>query len=177
MVHDLADLLGVGLAQRAADHGEILAEDEHLAAVDRAVAGDDPVAGIAALPVGVVAAAGLEDVEFLKGPLVQQQLDAFPGRQLAPAVLVVDALDPSGPERLVLQRLEVREGALKGRSGRRAGFRLLQALSQLRTAREGLLDFHGASSNFAFIYAEIKSRVNSFFIETVLSIKRYVLSK
>ena len=49
LVHDLADLLGMGLSQGAADHREILAEDEDLPAVDGAVAGDHPVAGIAAL--------------------------------------------------------------------------------------------------------------------------------
>ena len=43
-VHDLADLLGVGLAERAAEDGEVLAEDEDQAAVDGAVPGDDAVA-------------------------------------------------------------------------------------------------------------------------------------
>src|SRR6185369_3045433 len=37
LVHDLADLLGVGLGQRAAEHGEVLAEHEHQAAVDHPV--------------------------------------------------------------------------------------------------------------------------------------------
>ena len=43
-VHDLADLLGVRLGQRAAEDREVLAEDEDEPAVDRAVAGDDAVA-------------------------------------------------------------------------------------------------------------------------------------
>ena len=42
-VHQLVDLLGEHLAERAAEDGEVLAEDEHLAAVDRAPAGDDAV--------------------------------------------------------------------------------------------------------------------------------------
>ena len=43
-VHDLADLLGVGAAQAAAEDREVLREDEDLAPVDQAVAGDDAVA-------------------------------------------------------------------------------------------------------------------------------------
>ena len=43
-VHDLADLLRVRLGQRSAEHREVLAEDEHEPAVDRAVPGDDAVA-------------------------------------------------------------------------------------------------------------------------------------
>ena len=43
-VHDLADLLGVRLGQRAAEDREVLAEDEDEPAVDGAVAGDDAVA-------------------------------------------------------------------------------------------------------------------------------------
>ena len=42
-VHHLVDLLGEHLAQRAAEDGEVLAEHEHLAAVDGAPAGDDAV--------------------------------------------------------------------------------------------------------------------------------------
>ena len=34
-VHHLVDLLGVDLAERAAEDREVLREDEHLAAVDR----------------------------------------------------------------------------------------------------------------------------------------------
>ena len=43
-VHDLADLLGVGLGQRAAEDGEVLAEDEDQPAVDGAVSGHHAVA-------------------------------------------------------------------------------------------------------------------------------------
>src|SRR5690606_7054282 len=45
LVHDLADLLGMRFRQRAAEYGEILAEDEDQAAVDGAVAGHHAVAG------------------------------------------------------------------------------------------------------------------------------------
>src|SRR5690606_23164640 len=44
-VHHLADLLRVAFGQASAEHGEVLAEHEHEAAVDRAAAGDDAVAG------------------------------------------------------------------------------------------------------------------------------------
>src|SRR5204863_2877382 len=43
-VHDLADLLGEDLAERTAEDGEVLREDEHLAAEDGAVTGHDRVA-------------------------------------------------------------------------------------------------------------------------------------
>ena len=43
-VHHLADLLRHDLAHGPAEHREVLASDEDLAAVDRAVAGDDAVA-------------------------------------------------------------------------------------------------------------------------------------
>ena len=42
---DLDDLLAVHLAEAAAEHGGVLAEDADVAAVDGAVAGDHPVAG------------------------------------------------------------------------------------------------------------------------------------
>src|SRR5205085_11792290 len=43
-VHHLADLLREDLAERAAEDGEVLREDEDLAAEDRPVARDDGVA-------------------------------------------------------------------------------------------------------------------------------------
>jgi hypothetical protein len=42
-IHDLAHLLGVRLGQGTAEHGEVLAEHEYQAAIDRAVPGDDTV--------------------------------------------------------------------------------------------------------------------------------------
>ena len=42
-VHHLVDLLGEHLAERAAEDREVLREQEHLAAVDRAPPGDDAV--------------------------------------------------------------------------------------------------------------------------------------
>ena len=107
VVHDLADLLGVGLPQGAADDGEILAEDEHLAAVDGAVAGDHPVTRVALVLVREPAAADLEDVELLERALVQQQFDALARGQLALAVLILDPGGSSALEGLVLQEFEL----------------------------------------------------------------------
>ena len=64
-VHHLADLLGVRARERAAEHGEVLREDEDLAAVDGAVAGDDAVAeDLLLLHAEVGAAVGDELVEL-----------------------------------------------------------------------------------------------------------------
>ena len=92
-VLDLDDLLGVRLGQRAAEHGEVLGEDEDRAAVDGAPAGDDAVAGDLDLLHAEIARAVLDEhVELLEGALVEQKLDALAGRQLAAAVLRLDAL-------------------------------------------------------------------------------------
>ena len=93
VIHDLADLLGVRLGERAAEDREILAEDEHHPAVDRAVAGDHAVARHGLLVhAEVVAAVPLEHVPFLERIGVEQELDALAGGELALGVLRVDAL-------------------------------------------------------------------------------------
>ena len=104
--HVGTDLLGVGLGQRAAEDGEVLAEDEDHPAVDRAVAGHHPVARDGLVGHAEVGAAvALEHVPFLEGIGVEQELDAFPGRELALGVLRVDALlaaaQPGGTSFLV----------------------------------------------------------------------------
>src|SRR5690606_15452912 len=95
-VHDLANLLGMGLAQRAAEHGEILAEDVDHAAVDRAPAGYYAVAGdhrVGHAEIG--RAVSDEHVVFFKAARIEQDVQAFAGRQLALAMLCVDALFPT----------------------------------------------------------------------------------
>src|SRR6185312_13354126 len=77
----LDDLLRVRLRQRAAEHGEVLGEQIDGAAVDRAPAGDDAVAGDFLL----------QHVELLERALVEQELDALAGGQLAALVLGLDA--------------------------------------------------------------------------------------
>ncbi len=93
MVHDLADLLGMGLAERTAEHGEILAEDEDLPTVHRAPAGHHPVAGNHLLAHAEIVAAVLDEhVPFLEGLGIEQYLDPFARGQLAFLVLGLDTL-------------------------------------------------------------------------------------
>ena len=88
----LDDLLRVGLPQRAAEHGEVLGEQEHGAAVHRAPAGHHAVAGDFRLLHAEVGGAVLDEhVELLERALVEQQLDALARGQLAALVLRVDA--------------------------------------------------------------------------------------
>ena len=68
----------MGLRERAAEDGEILAEDEHEAAVDHAVAGDDAVARRPVLLHAEVVAAVLDEhVPFLERAFVEQQVEAL----------------------------------------------------------------------------------------------------
>src|SRR5439155_344949 len=76
-----------------AEDGEILAEHEDEAAVDRAVAGDDAIARHLLLADAEIVAAVLDEhVPFLEGIGVEQDLDALARGQLA---LVVLRLDPA----------------------------------------------------------------------------------
>ena len=87
-VHDLVDLRGVGLAQRAAEDPEVVGVDEDRAAVHRAPAGDHTV-GVRLL--GLQAEAGrpvpAQLLDLAEGALVQQQLDPLARGQLALGVL------------------------------------------------------------------------------------------
>ena len=89
-VHHLVDLLGEHLAERAAEDGEVLGEDEDLAAVDRAPAGDDAVGErpgvLDAEAVGPVAG---EHVELDEGVRVEEQVEPLAGGELAPLVLAL----------------------------------------------------------------------------------------
>ena len=92
-VHDLADLLGEGARERAAEDGEVLRKDVDDAAVDAAIAGHHAVARDALLRhLEVVAAMGLELVGLDEGAGVEQQVDALTRRQLAGLVLLGDAV-------------------------------------------------------------------------------------
>ena len=92
-VLELCDLQRVGLGQRAAEHREVLGKHKRLAAVDGAPAGDDAVAGHLVLLHAELGRAVLDEhVEFLERSLVEQQLDALAGGQLAAGVLRLDAL-------------------------------------------------------------------------------------
>ena len=110
LVHDLANLLGMGFGQRTAEHGEILAEHEHQTAVDHAVAGHDAVAGDLGVLHAEVGTAVLDKhVPFFEGAVVQQQLDALTRGELALLVLGINALlaaSQTGEFTFLLQLLE-----------------------------------------------------------------------
>ena len=101
-VHELVDLLGEHLAEGAAEHREVLAEDEHLATVDGAPAGDDAV-GVG--PLGQSALVGSvagEHVELVERAVVEQEVDPLAGEHLALGVLALDGSLGTGVERLLL---------------------------------------------------------------------------
>src|SRR5215218_6668259 len=92
-VHDLADLLRVDFAQRTTEDGEVLREDADLATRDLAVARDHPVPqGPVLLEPETVRAVHPVAVQLDEGAMVQQELDALPGRQLAAFALPLDGL-------------------------------------------------------------------------------------
>ena len=91
-VLDLDDLLRVGFRQRAAEHGEILGEDKHGAAVDGAETGHHAVAGDMAFLHAEIGRAVLDEhVELLERAAVHQQFDALARGELAALVLRLDA--------------------------------------------------------------------------------------
>ncbi len=114
-VHDLVDLLAEHLAERATEHGEVLAEDAHLAAVDRPEAGDHPVGvgppGLEAHPRRAVAG---QEVQLLEAVGVEEVLDALAGRHLAPFVLALDRLRRAGVAGLLLAALQFGESLPDG---------------------------------------------------------------
>ncbi len=87
-VHDLVDLRGVRLAQRAAEDPEVVGVDEHGPAVHGAPAGDHTVGvgllGLQAEPGGPVPP---QRLHLPEGTLVQQQLDPLTRGELALGVL------------------------------------------------------------------------------------------
>ena len=89
-VHQLVDLLGEHLAERTAEHREVLAEHEHLAAVDRAPAGDDTVGVGTVVEPCVVGAMPSEHVELVEAAVVEQVVDPFTSEHLALGVLPLD---------------------------------------------------------------------------------------
>ncbi len=90
-IHDLAYFLCHGLAQRAAEHGEILCEDIDETSVDCSVTGHDAIAEIAFLFLSeVVAAVAHEHVNFLKRSLVEKLGNAFACGVFSAFVLFLD---------------------------------------------------------------------------------------
>src|SRR5690242_21409907 len=78
--------------QRAAEHGEVLAEDVDQPAVDRAMAGHHAVArDLLVLHAEVDRTMLDEHVVFLERAGIEQRVDALARRQLALGVLRLDA--------------------------------------------------------------------------------------
>src|SRR5690606_26647185 len=89
---DLADLLGMGLAQGAAEDGEILAEHIDQAAVDGTKAGHDPITGVdLVFHAEILAPVRNEGAGFLEGAFVEQQLQALARGKLALLMLSVNS--------------------------------------------------------------------------------------
>jgi len=106
-VHDLTDLLGEDLAERAAEDGEIVGEDERGPSVDLAIARDDAVAGhLLLFHPELARLVGPELVELREGSLVEEVVDPLAGGHLPLVVLLFDsrlATAPCGPLRGVLR--------------------------------------------------------------------------
>ena len=83
--------------QRPSQHGEILGEHVHLAAIDFAISRDHAIAQKPLLVESKVRGpVGDQLAQFLESPGIQQKLDAFTGGQFAFAMLGFDArLTPS----------------------------------------------------------------------------------
>ena len=109
------DLLGMRFRKRAAEHGEILGEDEDRAAVDRAPAGDDAVAGDLGLLHAEIGRAVLDiHVELLERAFVEEDLDALARGQLAACVLGGDARLAAAGARIGAAPLEFLQHVLHG---------------------------------------------------------------
>ncbi len=114
-IHDLADLLRVGLAERAAEDREVLREHEDLAAVHRAVAGDDAVAVGTPLGEPEVRAAVLhERVELDEGGRIEQSRQPLAREALPPLALALHRALVTGVLGALTQQLGVRELLRRG---------------------------------------------------------------
>ncbi|GJE59385.1 hypothetical protein MPOCJGCO_1476 [Methylobacterium trifolii] len=109
------DFLRVGLGKRAPEHREVLRKQKYGAAVHRAPAGDDAVAGDLLLLHAEIGGAVLhEHVELLERPVVEEEFDAFARGELATFVLGVHALLTAAEAGLRAPLLELLENVLHG---------------------------------------------------------------
>ena len=112
----LRDLLRVRLGERAAEDGEVLAEDEDQAAVHRAVAGDHAVAGDALLGHAEIDAAVLDEhVGLFERAGVEQELQPLARGELAALVLRLDATRAAAHARTLALGLELLQNFLHRR--------------------------------------------------------------
>ena len=87
-IHDLGDLLREHLAERAAEHGRVMAEHEDLPASDRSPAGDHPVtADPPIVHIEVGRAVEREHVELGERASIEHPVDALARGELALGVL------------------------------------------------------------------------------------------
>ena len=101
-VHDLTNLFRVGFGKRTTKDGEILGEDIDQALVDGGAARYHAIAGDELLVHAKVGASvGDKEVKLLEAAGVNQQLDPFPGCELAFFVLFLDAFFASAQNRLI----------------------------------------------------------------------------
>ena len=89
-IHHLGYLVGHHLAEAAPEDREVLGEHEHLASVHGSPPGDDGVSErTIALDSETDGLVPHQRVDLLKGALVEEHLDPFPGRLLPPLVLAI----------------------------------------------------------------------------------------
>jgi hypothetical protein len=89
-IHQLVDLLGKHFTEGPAEHGEVLAEDEHLAAVNRAPTGDDTIGIGPVFESSSVCAMASKQVEFVEAARIEQRIDTFSRQHLALFVLALN---------------------------------------------------------------------------------------
>ena len=122
-IQDLDDLLAVHLAERTAEHPDVLGEDADVAAVHGAVAGDNAITvGAVLRQPEVRRAMPGEGVELDERSGIEQQIDAFPGGELALGVLALDGRGGGGMNVLVHPAVQVGElagGRVRGGDRRR----------------------------------------------------------
>ncbi len=106
-VHQLVDLLREHLTEGATEDGEVLGEDEHLAPVDRAPAGDHTVGVRPLVEAGLVRTMPRQHVELVEAPLVEEVVDALAGEHLALRVLTLDRALRAGGERGLAALVEI----------------------------------------------------------------------
>ena len=111
------DLLGEHLAEGAAEHREVLREDEDLASLDGAPAGDDTVGVGALLDAGGVGPVAGEHVELVERALVEEVLDALAGEHLALGALTFDGALGARVEGLLLALAELLDALGEGDLG------------------------------------------------------------
>ena len=114
----------MGLGERAAEDGEVLAEDVDEPAVDRPPAGHDAVAvGAVLVEAELGAAVADERAELLEGVGVEEEVEALAGGELAFLVLLRDAGFAAAKLSLGAPPPEVFDGSGRGGGRVRVGHR------------------------------------------------------